>query len=268
MGYADLRIRCAKGQLLQRPPARVSIGRERKAQTSPFNHANLRTPMPTHPILKEISAEQLCEFVSHQLAHFFPDPIPVKAADLACYAGRALERTYACFSNIRRPKFQSGDGPFFNYRHPDHYATFLYLLSNSAFQMAQDERVAFRVYYLNKALHAFDAFYDIALPETFQIMHPTGTILGHAVYGNYFCVYQNCTVGSDEFGNFPSFGDAVVLYAGARVIGKSRVGSNVVVGTNALVIDRDIPDGKVVISGDSRPRIAENPRHVLDRRFR
>ncbi len=221
-----------------------------------------------YPFLKEISAEQLCEFASRQLTHFFPDPNPVTAADLAHYVNRALERTHACFSNIRKPKFQSGTGPFFNYRHPDHYATFLYLLGNSAFQMAQDERVAFRVYYLNKALHAFDAFFDIALPETFQIMHPTGTILGHAAYGNYFCVYQNCTVGSDEFGNFPSFGDAVVLYAGARVIGKSRVGSNVVVGTNALVIDRDVADGKVVISGGARPRITENPRHVLDRRFR
>ena len=221
-----------------------------------------------YPTLKEISVEQLCEFVSRQLAHFFPDPSPVTVADVARYVDRALERTYACFSNIRKPKFQSTEGPFFNYRHPDHYATFLYLLGNSAYQMARDERVAFRVYYLNKALHAFDAFYDIALPETFQVMHPTGTVLGHAAYGNYFCVYQNCTVGSDESGNFPTFGDAVIMYAGARVIGRSRVGDNVVLGTNALVIDRDIPGGKVVVADGVRPRVTENRQHVLDRRFR
>lgn len=218
--------------------------------------------------LRHITAEQLCAFVSRQLAHFFPDPDPIGPDALSPYMKRALERTAACFSNIGKGKFQSGGTAFFNYRHPDHYAMFLYLLANTVFLESGDERIAFRLYYLNKALHALDAFYDVTLPETFQFMHPTGTVLGHASYGNYFSVYQNCTVGSDEHGNFPSLGEAVILYAGARVIGKCRIGNNVVFGTNVLVISRDVPDDKIVIAGDPRPRLIDNHRHVIERRFR
>ena len=218
--------------------------------------------------LRHITAEQLCAFVCRQLANLFPDPDPIRADELTPYLKQTLERVQACFGNIRKPKFQSGGEPFFNYLHPDHYAMFLYLLANTAFRADKNERIAFRLYYLNKALHALDAFYDITLPETFQFMHPTGTVLGHASYGNYFCAYQNCTVGSDERGNFPSFGEGVILYAGARVIGKCAIGSNVVLGTNALVLDRDIPDNKVVLCGDIRPRVIDNRREVLDRRFR
>ena len=224
---------------------------------------------PANPLqLHHINAERLCAFVCRQLANFFPDDDPIRADQLAPHIGAALERINACFSNIQKSKFRSDEGAFFNYLHPDHYAMFLYLLANTVFVSSRNERIAFRLYYLNKALHALDAFYDITLPETFQFMHPTGTVLGHASYGNYFCVYQNCTVGSDEEGNFPTLGEGVILYAGARVIGQSRIGNNVVLGTNALVLGRDIPDNKVVISGDSRSRLTENRRHVLERRFR
>jgi serine O-acetyltransferase len=180
---------------------------------------------------------------------------------------QTLERVRACFAGIKRKKYWTAEGPFFNHMHPDHYAAFLYLLANIIHHAGAADDLAFRVHYLNKALHALDAFFDAELPEVFQFMHPIGTVLGHATYGNYFCVYQNCTVGSDEPGNTPVFGDGVVMYAGSTVIGKSRIGGNVVLGANAFVIDRDIPDNSVVIAGSALARVTPNRKHVMDRRF-
>ena len=59
-----------------------------------------------------------------------------------------------------------------------------------------------------------------------------------------------------------------MLYASSSVIGRSRVGKNVVIGAMALVLNRDVPDDKVVLSGSGGLDIRDNARHVKERRFR
>jgi serine O-acetyltransferase len=223
--------------------------------------------MPTLNLINT-SHKILCGYVARQLNHFFPDDSGIDGGTFEPYMAQTLARLQACFAGIKRRKYQDAEGPFFNYLHPDHYAVFLYLLANTAYRTDASNDLAFRIYYLNKALHSLDAFYDAELPEIFMFMHPIGTVLGHAKYGNYFCAYQNCTVGSDEPGNTPVFGDCVVMYAGATVIGKSKIGDNVVLGANAFVIDRDIPDSSIVMGSFPRLRVTPNHRHVMDRRFR
>ena len=222
--------------------------------------------MPTI-LLRNTTGDKLCEYVARQLNHFFPDDSGIGGHTFSPYMSHTLERLHGCFAGIKRKKYQSVEGPFFNYLHPDHYAAFLYLLANTIHRAGAADDLAFRVYYLNKVLHTLDAFFDAELPEVFQFMHPIGTVLGHAKYGNYFCVYQNCTVGSDEPGNAPVFGDSVVMYAGSTVIGKSTIGGNVVLGANAFVIDRDVPANSVVVASYARPRVTANRKHVMDRRF-
>jgi serine O-acetyltransferase len=223
--------------------------------------------MPALTLLNS-SREKLCDYVARQLNNFFPDDSGFSGNTFEPFIAPTLERLRLCFEGIQRRKYQDAAGPFFNYLHPDHYAVFLYLLANTIHRAGADGALAFRVYYLNKALHAFDAFLDAELPEVFMIMHPVGTVLGHAKYGNYFCAYQNCTVGSDEPGNTPVFGDHVVMYAGATVIGKSKIGNNVVLGANSFVIDREIADNSVVMGGTPRLIVTGNRKHVADRRFR
>lgn len=223
--------------------------------------------MPTLNLLKA-TPSTLCAYVARQLENFFPDESGISGKTFEPYIDATLERVRVCFDGIKRPKYQQSGQPFFNYLHPDHYAVFLYLLANTMHRTDGNDVLAFRVYYLNKALHALDAFYNAELPEVFMFMHPIGTVLGHATYGNYFCAYQNCTVGSDEPGNTPVFGDHVVMYAGATVIGRSKIGGNVVLGANAFVIDRDIPDDSIVMGAFPRLRVTPNRVHVLDRRFR
>ncbi len=225
-------------------------------------------PAMPQPVLNNLTPDGLARYVSTQLSTFFPDGGGPSGASIRGHVLAALARTHRCFHLISRPKFRAGDAVLMNHLHPDHYAVFLYFLGNTVFRASGDRDLAFRIFYLNKVLHSLDAFYDAELPEVFQLMHATGTVLGHARFGNYFCVYQNCTVGSDESGNFPEFGEAVVMYAGARVIGNCRIGSNVVIGAGALVVNRDVPDNTVVVSESTRVRMVRNDRHVMDRRFR
>ena len=250
--------------------------------------------------LRHLDRNELPLYVARQLCHFFPLPgasDAALAAELAAPVAQALDRLGHCFAGIHRHKFQDAVGPSFNPLHPDHYAMFLYLLANSLHASRSDQEVrglesiqqgrdlgrikqgrdldriqqgrdlAFRVYYLNKALHGVDVFPDVALPEVFQFMHATGTVIGNARFGGHFCIYQNCTVGSNEAGDYPEFGDGVVMYTGARVIGRCRIGSNVVIGANALIIDRDVPDNTVAIAGELKVRLLPNTVPVLERRF-
>lgn len=218
--------------------------------------------------LRDMTTDDLCVYVAYQLKHFFPDNRPEATPELRLVMNETLERTCACFTGIERKKFRSDDQVMFNYLHPDHYAMFLYLLSNTVSRRDRSNPLAFRLYYLNKILHSLDAYHDTELPEVFQFMHPLGTILGHAKYGNYFCVYQGCSVGSDEDGIYPEIGDHVVLYAGASVIGHSKIGDNVVIGANTMVLNRDIAANKVVLGGLQRLNMRDNAKHVLARRFR
>lgn len=182
--------------------------------------------------------------------------------------GEALERTCACFAGIERKKFRADGQVMFNYLHPDHYAMFLYLLSNTVSRRDRANPLAFRLFYLNKVMHGLDAYHDTELPEVFQFMHPLGTILGQAKYGNYFCVYQGCSVGSDEDGIFPEIGENVILYAGASIIGHSKIGDNVVIGANSMILHRDIPANKVILAGYQRLNMRDNTIHARERRFR
>lgn len=218
-------------------------------------------------ILSGMTAEDLCIYVARQLNQFFPDNHPVSPEQLRSVMGEALERMCACFTGIEKKKFRADGQVMFNYLHPDHYAMFLYLLSNTVSRRDKTNPLAFRLFYLNKVMHGLDAYHDTELPEVFQFMHPLGTILGHAKYGNYFCVYQGCSVGSDEDGVFPEIGEHVILYAGASVIGHSKIGNNVVIGANAMILNRDIPDNKVILGGYSRLNMRDNTRHVRERRF-
>lgn len=219
-------------------------------------------------ILRDMSAEDLCAYVTHQLNRFFPDNRPVAPEQLRPVIGEALERACACFTGIEKKKFRVGGKAMFNYLHPDHYAMFLYLLSNTVSRRDRANPLAFRLFYLNKIMHGLDVYHDAELPEVFQFMHPLGTVLGHAKYGNYFCVYQGCSVGCDEDGIFPEIGEYVILYAGSSVIGRSKIGDNVVVGANTMILNQDVPANKIILGRSHQFDMRDNNKHVRDRQFR
>jgi serine O-acetyltransferase len=126
----------------------------------------------------------------------------------------------------------------------------LYHLSVSA-RRAGDEKQAFHFYRQLRAHHGVELFYEIDLVTPFRFVHPLGSVLGRARYAAFMVFYQNVGVGSDIDGNRPAFYGPAVLFPGARVVGKVRVGSNVFFTTNTTVSGTEkkpveIPDNVVV----------------------
>lgn len=98
----------------------------------------------------------------------------------------------------------------------------------------------------------------LLLPHCFSIMISTSKI------GNNVTILQQVTIGSQRGGKhpgFPTIGDNVFIACGAKVLGGIKVGNNVVIGANAVVI-RDVPDNAVVGGVPAKILNYEGERHV------
>lgn len=195
---------------------------------------------------------ELAAYVDRQLGHFYPDGGDCTAA-LAITVPVALERLEHCFLHVGQRYYRRDGQAVFDYLNTDHYAAFLYLIANSIHRREGDERVAAKLYGLNKALHGLDVFYAVELPAIFCFVHPVGTVIGRGQFQDYFCAYQNVTVGGDLDGNLPRLGHGVVMYGGSRVVGRSVLGDNVLVSAGASIIGQDVPSNSVV--GGASPNL-------------
>lgn len=119
-----------------------------------------------------------------------------------------------------------------------------YRASRAAF-LRDDIEEAERYYRANRLLGT-DLYYEVELPHDLLLVHPIGTVLGRANYGNWLVVYHGCGVGSDIHRNRPTLGDGVVLFPGAKVLGRSVIGKNVYITANTVVNDMEVPDNVVV----------------------
>ncbi|HBA82748.1 MAG TPA: serine acetyltransferase [Verrucomicrobia bacterium] len=224
--------------------------------------------MNTIQFKSSLTSEELANYVARQLNAFYPDNQLVAVGDVRCVMEHTLVRVKACFSRIHRKYYCDGTQATFNHLHSDHYAMFLYLLSNTAWKLAGNEMLAAKIFLLNKALHGLDVYYGIELPEVFLFIHPVGTVLGNARYGNYLTVYQNCGIGSlTESGDYPTLGEGVILFARSCLLGACHIGDDVVVGANAFLVTTDIPAHSVVVGQYPNHRILHNADLVRNRIF-
>ena len=71
-------------------------------------------------------------------------------------------------------------------------------------------------------------------------------IHARAVIGQNSLIGQGVTIGGKSgWWEVPVIGDDVEINAGARIIGPVRIGNNVIIGANAVVV-KDVPDNCVV----------------------
>jgi serine O-acetyltransferase len=213
-----------------------------------------------------LSENELVDYVGAQCENFFPDGRDVRAT-LAEIMPEALARMDFLVSHVDLKYYRKDDKPYFSHLNTDQYAAFLYFCANTAYRRAPGSGVADKLYALNKALHALDVFYAVELPEIFLFSHPVGSVLGRAVYRNYFVCYQNCTVGGNTKLEYPVLGEGVALYANSAVIGNCKVGDNVQISAKSMILDRDVPDDTIVCG--VHPAVEfKKPRHrVRDRYF-
>ncbi len=197
-------------------------------------------------IVSSLNKDALTSYVLKQVSNFFPDGYEMNNTAVREAVESAMRRYAVCASGINLKYYLSDGRPVFNHVNSDQYATLLYYLSNEFYRMEAHEE-ATRIYYLNKALHAMDVFYAVELPEIFLLSHPVGTVLGRASYSNYFAAYQGCTVGANNNdGNYPVLGEGVVLYKSSAVLGKLKVGNNVIFSAHSLVKETNVPSDSVV----------------------
>lgn len=85
-----------------------------------------------------------------------------------------------------------------------------------------------------------------------KLPHPTGIVIGDSVkIGRNVTIFQQVTLGGTRIGDaqkklYPRVEDNCVLFAGAKILGKIRIGKNCTVGANAVVI-KNVPDYAIAV---------------------
>lgn len=195
-----------------------------------------------------IGRQGLLDYVSAQLAAFFPDGRPGSAPIAGLiepHLDAALERTRTCINAVRAwPQDR------FDYLHSTQYCSFLYFLANTVWRNGGDGDACTKLFLLNKALNGIDLFYEIEMPEIFFIGHSVGIVLAKASYGNYLVLYQNSTVGKNH-GVAPVIGEGVVMYPNSAIIGRCHVGDGTIVSQGTSILNRNAPGDCVVYAGQA-----------------
>lgn len=97
------------------------------------------------------------------------------------------------------------------------------------------------------------------------ISHGTGLVVGGAArIGEDALILHGVTVGSlspSRVDEMPAIGDRAFLGAGAKIVGGVRLGDDVVVGPNAVVVE-DVPDGSRVTSAAGVTVAPRRPKQV------
>ena len=133
--------------------------------------------------------------------------------------------------------------------HSGQYSIFLYYLANTIWKETGNRELCSTIYYLNKCLNAVDWFYEIELPDIFDVEHPVGTVMGRGQYSNRFIFYQGCTVGGSINGGityYPKMGEYLTMYANSTILGDCIIGANCVLAARALVKNQDVPPNSIV----------------------
>lgn len=94
-----------------------------------------------------------------------------------------------------------------------------------------------------------DISFDCHIGQGFYVGHYGGIIIGEGVEIGERCnISQGVTIGIGgrrERRGSPKLGDRVYIAPGAKIFGKIRVGNDVAIGANAVVL-KDVPDRAVV----------------------
>ena len=214
-----------------------------------------------------IKTADFTNYIMHQLNNIFPDKNIVTFDLIHDYVAETLERVYNNFSHIKSKYYRDGNITLFNHLNGDHYCVYLCYFSNTLYRRNCPDWLCCKVFLLNKLLHGIDAFYSLDLPEHFMVVHPLGTVLGNAKYGDNMIFYQGVTVGASVEGIYPEFEGNNILYSHSAAIGKMIVGNNAIIANGVRVINKDIPTNMIVFGGNNDLVFKENRKNIIESIF-
>jgi len=103
------------------------------------------------------------------------------------------------------------------------------------------------VTYFNSVLTGAQLSRGAAIGKGLVLYHPQGTVIGPTIIGDYCTLMQSNVIGQLRGGgDRPIIGDHFYAGAGAKILGRIKVGHHVRVGSNAVVI-HSLPDGVTAI---------------------
>ncbi len=202
--------------------------------------------------------DEIIQLVANQLSNNFVLDLNETNILESCFDA-TLKRCAYCFKHSHNKYYRKDGEVYFNPFHSGQYSIFLYYLSREIYTDNESRSLADRVYYLNKTLNGLDLFYEVEMPDIFFLDHPVGSVIGRATFSNYFSFSQGCTVGNNK-GIYPIIGENVRMTSGSKILGDSRIGSNVIISANTYIKDTNIPDCSIVFG--SSPNLTIKHREV------
>lgn len=197
-----------------------------------------------------LSREDLLDYVACQIKMFFPDG-EFDINELGRFWDTNFQRVEYCFSRINSKYYWDGKQVLFNHLNADHYAMFLYFLSNTLYRNNSNTILCTKVFQLNRYLHSIDVYYEVELPDIFMFVHSIGTVLGRAQYSNYFIAYQGCNVGgsinTENQLMYPKIEEYVTMHPGTSILGNSVVGRNSTIAAGSLLLNRRLDQNSLYI---------------------
>ncbi len=100
---------------------------------------------------------------------------------------------------------------------------------------------------------------EIGVP--IYIQHGFSTVIAAKEVGSYCWINQQVTIGWTFDDEPPRIGNGVRITAGAKVLGKIKIGDNAIVGANAVVV-KSVDDNSIV-GGVPAKKIGINEEHKL-----
>lgn len=105
---------------------------------------------------------------------------------------------------------------------------------------------------VSRQLTGVEIYYSANIGPGLRVIHGIGTVIGAmSAIGSNFTLYQGVTIG-DKLGadtgtdKRPVIGDKVIASAGCTILGPVRIGSETIIGANAMVI-HSVPERCIAV---------------------
>lgn len=145
---------------------------------------------------------------------------------------------------------QKDNCPIIDFNNLDQSVYLIYFASRFSY-LNKNLSMARNFYFLNRKLNSIDIYFEVDLPVHTLFIHPLGTVLGRANYGDFLVVYQGVSVGSDLDGNFPILEGKNILFGHSTILGNSKLAENSSLSAGSYAYNLHIPENHYL--RDSEP---------------